>query len=45
MERQVEHIVNGKVIAEVTSLNITVTRQINRLADLLVELETKMQDR
>jgi len=43
MERQVERIVNGKAIAEVTGLNITVTRQINRLADLLVELQTKMQ--
>lgn len=43
MERLVERIVNRKAIAEVTSLNITVTRQINRLADLLVDLQTKMQ--
>jgi hypothetical protein len=43
MERQVERIVNGKAMAEVTGLNITMTRQINRLADLLVELQTKMQ--
>jgi len=43
IERQVERIVNGKIEAEVASLNITVTRQINRLADLLVELQSRMQ--
>ena len=43
MERQIERIVNGKAAAEVVSLNNVVTRQINRLADLLVELETQMQ--
>jgi len=45
MERQIEQIINRKAVAEVVSLNEVVTRQINRLADLLVELETLMQGR
>jgi len=44
MERQIERIVNGRATAEIVKLNDTVTRQINRLADLLVDLEKQMQE-
>jgi hypothetical protein len=44
MERQIERILNGRAPAEIVKLNDTVTRQINRLADLLVDLEKQMQE-
>jgi hypothetical protein len=45
MERQLERIVTGRATAEIVRLNDTVTRQINRLSDLLAELEKQMQER
>jgi hypothetical protein len=42
-ERRIEHIIQGKSAPAISSLNVSTTRQINRLVDLLVELQQKME--
>lgn len=43
LEDEVERIMSRKGGSEVASMNLTVTQQINRLSDVLVELQKKMQ--
>lgn len=42
LERQVEGIINGAA-PQISQLNIAVTRQINRLTDLLIQMQKAME--